>query len=91
MAPAPAPVFRPEAGEAAAASLAPRIAGVLALLFVAFVVFVYGFIRLGWDFDQMAVLFFAMGLLAGVAGASARAARRRRSSTASARWRMRRC
>jgi len=35
---------------------------------VAFVVFVYGVIRLGWDFDQMAALFFAMGLLAGIAG-----------------------
>jgi len=58
----------PELGEAAAASLAPRMAGVLAIVLVAFVVFVYGVIRLGWDFDQMAALFFAMGLLAGIAG-----------------------
>jgi hypothetical protein len=44
------------------------MAGVLAIVLVAFVVFVYGVIRLGWDFDQMAALFFAMGLLAGIAG-----------------------
>ena len=33
-----------------------------------FVVFVYGVMRLGWDFDQMSALFFAMGLLAGLIG-----------------------
>jgi uncharacterized ion transporter superfamily protein YfcC len=57
-----------EAGEAAAASLAPRMAVVLVIVVVAFVVFIYGVIRLGWDFDQMAALFFAMGLVAGLAG-----------------------
>jgi uncharacterized ion transporter superfamily protein YfcC len=58
----------PEAGAAAATSLTPRMAGVLAIVIAAFVVFVYGVISLGWDFDQMAALFFAMGLFAGIAG-----------------------
>lgn len=46
---------------------APR-AIVLALVLIAFAVFVYGVMRLGWDFDQMAALFFAMGLLSGIVG-----------------------
>jgi uncharacterized ion transporter superfamily protein YfcC len=41
---------------------------VLALVLVAFAVFVFGVMRLGWDFDQMAALFFAMGLLSGIIG-----------------------
>ena len=41
---------------------------VLALVLVAFAVFVFGVMRLGWDFDQMAALFFAMGLLSGLVG-----------------------
>ena len=41
---------------------------VLALVLAAFAVFVYGVMRLGWDFDQMAALFFAMGLLSGIIG-----------------------
>jgi uncharacterized ion transporter superfamily protein YfcC len=41
---------------------------VLTLVIVAFGVFVFGVMRLGWDFDQMAALFFAMGLLAGIIG-----------------------
>jgi uncharacterized ion transporter superfamily protein YfcC len=41
---------------------------VLALVLVAFAVFVFGVMRLGWDFDQMAALFFAMGLLSGMIG-----------------------
>ena len=35
---------------------------------VTFVVFVYGVMQLGWDFDQMSALFFAMGILAGLIG-----------------------
>jgi len=58
----------PEAGDAAHASLPPRGWVVLTLVIAAFVVFIYGVIRLGWDFDQMAALFFAMGILAGFAG-----------------------
>jgi uncharacterized ion transporter superfamily protein YfcC len=41
---------------------------VLALVLATFAVFVYGVMRLGWDFDQMAALFFAMGLLSGIIG-----------------------
>jgi len=61
---------------AAAAADAPRAspvldlrrAIVLAIVLIAFVVFVFGVMRLGWDFDQMAALFFAMGLLSGLVG-----------------------
>ena len=41
---------------------------VLAIVVTAFAVFVYGVVRLGWDFDQMAALFFGMGIVAGFAG-----------------------
>jgi uncharacterized ion transporter superfamily protein YfcC len=41
---------------------------VLALVLIAFGAFVFGVMRLGWDFDQMAALFFAMGLLSGIIG-----------------------
>lgn len=41
---------------------------VLLLVMTTFTVFVYGVMRLGWDFDQMSALFFAMGLFAGVIG-----------------------
>jgi uncharacterized ion transporter superfamily protein YfcC len=61
---------------AAAAADAPRAspvldlrrAMVLAIVLIAFVVFVFGVMHLGWDFDQMAALFFAMGLLSGLVG-----------------------
>jgi uncharacterized ion transporter superfamily protein YfcC len=58
----------PEAGESAHAVLPPRGWAVLAIVVATFVVFIYGVIRLGWDFDQMAALFFAMGLIAGFVG-----------------------
>jgi uncharacterized ion transporter superfamily protein YfcC len=58
----------PEAGEAATSSPGPRMAAVLVIVVAAFAIFIYGVIRLGWDFDQMAALFFAMGLVAGFAG-----------------------
>ena len=51
-----------------ATSLPRRTWTVLAVVVATFVVFIYGVIRLGWDFDQMAALFFAMGLVAGFAG-----------------------
>ena len=41
---------------------------VLGLVFVTFAAFVYGIMQLGWDFDQMSALFFAMGVLAGLIG-----------------------
>ncbi|HEX4568377.1 MAG TPA: hypothetical protein VH138_17205 [Vicinamibacterales bacterium] len=58
----------PEAGDVSAASLPPRAWAVLTLVVVTFAVFIYGVIRLGWDFDQMAALFFAMGIVAGLVG-----------------------
>jgi uncharacterized ion transporter superfamily protein YfcC len=41
---------------------------VLVLVVATFVAFVYGIMQLGWDFDQMSALFFAMGALAGLVG-----------------------
>lgn len=41
---------------------------VLLIVVATFVVFIYGVMRLGWDFDQMSALFFAMGVAAGLAG-----------------------
>jgi uncharacterized ion transporter superfamily protein YfcC len=41
---------------------------VLALVLVAFAVFVYGVMRLGWDFNQMSAVFFLMGIAAGLVG-----------------------
>lgn len=58
----------PEAGDVSSSSLPPRAWTVLILVVVTFAVFIYGVIRLGWDFDQMAALFFAMGLIAGFVG-----------------------
>jgi uncharacterized ion transporter superfamily protein YfcC len=45
-----------------------RRAAVLILVLASFVVFIYGVMRLGWDFDQMSALFFAMGVIAGLVG-----------------------
>jgi uncharacterized ion transporter superfamily protein YfcC len=41
---------------------------VLGLVLLTFAVFVYGVLRLGWDFNQMAALFFLMGIVAGLVG-----------------------
>ncbi|QNE40052.1 YfcC family protein [Hymenobacter sp. NBH84] len=41
---------------------------VLALLLVAFGVFTYGVLRLGWEFEQMGALFFGLGVAAGLIG-----------------------
>jgi uncharacterized ion transporter superfamily protein YfcC len=51
-----------------AIALDARRVVVLLLVMATFTVFVYGVMRLGWDFDQMSALFFAMGLFAGVIG-----------------------
>jgi uncharacterized ion transporter superfamily protein YfcC len=40
---------------------------VLVLMLAAFSVFVYGVVQLEWDFDQMAALFFVLGVSAGPA------------------------
>ena len=45
-----------------------RHAAVLVVVLVAFVVFVYGVLHFGWDFDRLAVIFFTMGVLAGLVG-----------------------
>lgn len=50
------------------AALDLRRSVVLLLVVATFVVFVYGIVQLGWDFDQMSALFFAMGVLAGLIG-----------------------
>ncbi|HEX7546380.1 MAG TPA: hypothetical protein VF368_06615, partial [Gemmatimonadaceae bacterium] len=54
----------PETGDAFDA----RRMAVLGIVVAAFVVFVVGVMRLGWDFDQMAALFLLMGVLAGLVG-----------------------
>jgi uncharacterized ion transporter superfamily protein YfcC len=41
---------------------------VLLLVIATFAIFIYGIMQLGWDFDQMSALFFAMGVLAGLVG-----------------------
>jgi uncharacterized ion transporter superfamily protein YfcC len=41
---------------------------VLSIVVLAFAMFVYGIFALGWDFTQMAALFFLMGIVAGVVG-----------------------
>jgi uncharacterized ion transporter superfamily protein YfcC len=56
------------APEDATGTMEPRRGIVLALVLIAFGVFVFGVMRLGWDFDQMAAVFFAMGLLSGLIG-----------------------
>ncbi len=45
-----------------------RDVAVLVLVPAAFAVYVFGVLRLGWDFDQMSALFFAMGIGAGLLG-----------------------
>ena len=45
-----------------------RNAVILLLVLVTFVVFVVGVMKYGWGFDQLAALFFIMGILAGVIG-----------------------
>jgi len=50
------------------AGLGPRHGVVLLLVVVTFAVFVFGVLRLGWDFEHMAALFFVMGVVAGLIG-----------------------
>ena len=53
---------------AAGARGAGRHGLVLGLLLLTFSGFAYGVLALGWDFEQMAALFFALGVAAGLAG-----------------------
>jgi uncharacterized ion transporter superfamily protein YfcC len=59
---------RDEATADTEGTLDARRAVVLGLVIAAFAAFVYGVMQLGWDFDQMSALFFAMGVFAGLAG-----------------------
>ncbi|HEX6106881.1 MAG TPA: hypothetical protein VFZ26_14940, partial [Gemmatimonadales bacterium] len=45
-----------------------RQTAVLILVLGAFAVFIIGVLRYGWDFDQLAAVFFIMGVLAGLVG-----------------------
>ena len=54
--------------QAADATRAGRHGLVLLLLLVAFSVFAFGVVRLGWDFDQMSALFLLLGIGAGLVG-----------------------
>ena len=45
-----------------------RTPAILLLVLATFAVFMYGILRLGWDFDQMSALFFLMGVTAGLLG-----------------------
>lgn len=45
-----------------------RHAIVLLLVLASFVMLVVGIVKFGWDFDQLAALFFVMGVLAGIIG-----------------------
>ena len=63
-----APTALRETSVAAGAGLGPRHGVVLLLVVVAFAVFVFGVLRLGWDFEHMAALFFVMGVVAGLIG-----------------------
>lgn len=51
---------------ASAAALPARLGIVLPLVVVTFAVFIYGVLKLGWDFEEMAALFFVMGAIAGL-------------------------
>ncbi|HEX7239940.1 MAG TPA: Na+/H+ antiporter NhaC family protein [Longimicrobiaceae bacterium] len=64
----------PEAAEAgaeperAAEPRAGRDAAILLLVLATFAVYVYGILRLEWAFNEMAGLFFAMGIVVGLLG-----------------------
>ena len=57
-----------EAGSAAHEAFDARRMAVLGLVVATFVVFVVGVMRFEWDFDQMAALFLAMGIVTGILG-----------------------
>lgn len=57
-----------EVGPAAHETFDARRMAVLGLVVATFVAFVIGVMRFEWDFDQMAALFLAMGIVAGILG-----------------------
>lgn len=58
----------PEALAVGGAPLGARKGFVLAIVLAAFAVFIYGVMRLDWGFEEMAALFFVMGIVAGLIG-----------------------
>jgi uncharacterized ion transporter superfamily protein YfcC len=59
----------PQANDAVEeAGLSARGAAILVIVLATFAFFMYGVMRLGWDFDQMSALFFAMGVVCGLIG-----------------------
>jgi uncharacterized ion transporter superfamily protein YfcC len=62
-----APTTEPGAGPTAG-TLDRRRGAVLTLVLVAFAALVVGVLRLDWGFNEMAALFFAMGVVAGLVG-----------------------
>ncbi len=63
-----APALEPAGAGEAAGQSATRHGAVLSLVLAAFVVFVVGILRWGWDFDHISAMFFVMGVLAGIVG-----------------------
>lgn len=53
---------------AVSAPLDARKGIVLPLIVITFAIFIYGVLKLGWDFEQMSALFFVMGAVAGLIG-----------------------
>ncbi len=49
-------------------ALRPRTILLLGVVACAFTMYLFGVVRLGWEFEQMAALFLAMGIVAGLAG-----------------------
>lgn len=49
-------------------TLDPLRASVLLLVLAAFAMLIVGVVKLGWDFEQLAAMFFIMGVLAGLLG-----------------------
>jgi uncharacterized ion transporter superfamily protein YfcC len=64
----PVPASIPAPAEVGGAGAGARHAAVLAAVVLAFVAFVVGVLRYHWDFDQLAAVFFVMGVAAGLLG-----------------------
>ena len=54
--------------EESAEPLHGRYVIILGLVVLAFAISIYGIIKMGWDFNEMSGVFFAMGLTAGIVG-----------------------
>ena len=54
--------------DAAGRAAGGRTVAILLVILLTFAVFVYGVFALGWDFSQMAAVFFVMGVVAGLMG-----------------------